>query len=58
MTRELNVGLYPHLKKALLDRMYPVQLVDNDEYGHPELKNTVQHKSLIKYLDSLNFHPI
>ena len=54
MTRELNVGLYPHLKKFALDRMYPVQLVDNDEYGHPELRNKVQHKSLVKYLDSLD----
>jgi len=54
MTRELNTGLYPHLKKFALDRMYPVQLVDNDEYGHPELKNKIQHKSLVKYLDSLD----
>ena len=54
MTRELNVGLYPHLKKFALDRMYPVQLVDNDEYGHPELRNKIQHKSLVKYLDSLD----
>ena len=48
MTRELNVGLYPHIKKFALDRMYPIQLVDNDEYGHPEVKNKIQHKSLIK----------
>ena len=54
MTRELNVGLYPHIKKFALDRMYPIQLVDNDEYGHPEVKNKIQHKSLIKYLDSLD----
>ena len=54
VTRELNVGLYAHLKKFCADRMYPIELIDNDEYGHPEQKNHVQHQNLIKFQDELS----
>ena len=50
VTRELNVGLYTHLKKFCADRMYPLQLEDNEEYGHPEKKNKVSHPNLVKFL--------
>ena len=53
VTRELNVGLYAHLKKFCADRMYPIELIDNDEYGHPENKNHVQHQNLIKFQSEL-----
>jgi superfamily II DNA or RNA helicase len=53
VTRELNVGLYAHLKKFCADRMYPIELMDNDEYGHPENKNHVQHQNLIKFQSEL-----
>ena len=53
VTRELNVGLYAHLKKFCADRMYPIELIDNDEYGHPEQKNHVQHQNLIKFQGEL-----
>jgi superfamily II DNA or RNA helicase len=54
ITRELNVGLYAHLKKFCADRMYPIELIDNDEYGHPENKNHVQHQNLIKFQSELD----
>jgi len=53
ITRELNVGLWQHLKKFCADRFYPLQIIDNDEFGHPELKNHVKHQELVKYLESL-----
>ena len=53
ITRELNTGLYKHLKKFCADRMYPVELIDNDTYGHPELKNKVSHPNLVKYFKEL-----
>jgi hypothetical protein len=53
VTRELNVGLYAHLKKFCADRMYPIELMDNSEYGHPENKNHVQHQNLIKFQSEL-----
>jgi superfamily II DNA or RNA helicase len=54
VTRELNVGLYAHLKKFCADRMYPIELMDNDEYGHPENKNHVQHQNLVKFQSELD----
>ena len=36
VTRELNVGLWAHLKKFCANRMYPLQIEDNAKYGHPE----------------------
>src|SRR6056300_966667 len=52
VTRELNVGLYEHLKKFCQDRMYPLQLLETD-YGHPAQKNHVQHQNLIKFQSEL-----
>ena len=52
VTRELNVGLYEHLKKFCQDRMYPLQLQET-EYGHPAKKNHVQHQNLIKFQSEL-----
>lgn len=48
ITRELNTGLYEHLKKFCSDRMYPLQLKETD-YGHPALTNKVQHQNLVKF---------
>ena len=50
VTKTLPVGLYKHLKKFCADRFYPLQLMDNDQYGHPEVKNKVDHPSLMKEL--------
>lgn len=53
ITRELNVGLWSHIKKFSADRMYPLQIEDNDEFGHPEKKNVVSHPNLVKYLSTI-----
>ena len=52
VTRELNVGLYEHLKKFCQDRMYPLQLQET-AYGHPAKKNHVQHQNLVKFQSEL-----
>ncbi len=52
VTRELNTGLYEHLKKFCSDRMYPLQLKETD-YGHPAQKNEVSHINLTKFLNGL-----
>tara|TARA_R110000744_G_scaffold228783_1_gene346790 strand:+ start:1941 stop:3425 length:1485 start_codon:yes stop_codon:yes gene_type:complete len=52
ITRELNAGLYEHLKKFCTDRMYPLQLQETD-YGHPALTNKVDHQWLIKFQSEL-----
>ena len=53
VTRELNVGLYDHLKKFCSDRMYPMQLQET-AYGHPAQTNHVQHQNLVKFQSELN----
>ena len=53
VTRELNVGLYEHLKKFCQDRMYPLQLLETD-YGHPAKTNHVQHQNLVKFQSELD----
>ena len=53
VTRELNTGLYEHLKKFCQDRMYPLQLQETD-YGHPAQKNEVSHINLTKFLNGLD----
>ncbi|OUU54228.1 MAG: hypothetical protein CBC12_01665 [Candidatus Puniceispirillum sp. TMED52] len=52
VTRELNTGLYEHLKKFCQDRMYPLQLQETD-YGHPAQRNEVSHINLTKFLNEL-----
>ena len=53
VTRELNVGLYDQLRKFCADRFYPLQIVDNEEYGIPLQKNKVNHPHLVKFLKDL-----
>jgi len=53
ITRELNAGLYEHVKKFCSDRMYPLQLQETD-FGHPALTNQVKHQELIKFQSKLN----
>jgi len=53
ITRELNAGLYEHLKKFCSDRMYPLQLQET-AYGHPAQTNHVAHQNLIKFQSELN----
>ena len=53
ITRELNAGLYEHLKKFCSDRMYPLQLQET-AYGHPAQTNHVAHQNLIKFQSELD----
>ncbi len=53
ITRELNTGLYEHLKKFCSDRMYPLQLQETD-YGHPAQTNHVAHQNLVKFQSELD----
>lgn len=48
VTKQMNVGLYHHLKKFCADRFYPLQIVDNTKYGIPSQTNNIDHQSLIK----------
>jgi superfamily II DNA or RNA helicase len=53
VTKQMNVGLYHHLRKFCADRFYPLQIVDHPEYGIPSASDKVNHPELVKYLASL-----
>jgi len=53
MTKQLNAGLYHHLKKFCADRFYGIQLVEHAKYGLPSDTNKINHPSMVKFLASL-----
>jgi len=52
VTKQMNVGLYHHLRKFCADRFYPLQIIEHEEYGIPSAKDEVDHPSLIKTMTS------
>ena len=54
VTKELDVGLYQHLRKFCADRHYPLEGIDHPEYGFPAARNEVDHPGLIKEMASWN----
>ena len=54
VTKQMNVGLYHHLRKFCADRFYPLQIIEHEEYGIPSQKDDVDHPQLVKYLASLD----
>ena len=52
VTKELNVGLYQHLRKFCADRMYPLVIIEHPEFGIPSAKNEIDHPALIKEMAS------
>jgi superfamily II DNA or RNA helicase len=53
VTKQMNVGLYHHLRKFCADRFYPLQILEHEEFGIPSEKNKINHPSLVKFLESL-----
>lgn len=53
VTKQINVGLYHHLRKFCADRFYPLQIVDSYEWGTPTDRNKINHPDLVKLLANL-----
>lgn len=53
VTKQMNVGLYHHLRKFCADRFYPLQIIENEEYGIPSFKDDIDHLTLVKYINNL-----
>lgn len=53
VTKQMNVGLYHHLRKFCADRFYPLQIIEHEEYGIPNAQDEVNHPDLVKYLGNL-----
>lgn len=52
----LPVGLYPYLYKFSEERNYRVEVVENEELGYPEDKNSIDPEELFEFIRSLNLH--
>lgn len=52
VTKQMNVGLYHHLRKFCADRFYPLQILEHEEYGIPSAKDDVDHPNLIKKMNA------
>lgn len=53
VTKQIHVGLYEQLRKFCADRFYPLQIVDEYEWGTPNAKNKVSPPALVKFLANL-----
>lgn len=53
VTKQMNVGLYHHLRKFCADRFYGLQIVESKKYGIPNDKDKVKHQDLVKFLGDL-----
>jgi superfamily II DNA or RNA helicase len=53
VTKQINVGLYHHLRKFCADRFYPMEIIESKRYGIPTATNKVNHPELIKFMGSL-----
>ena len=53
VTKQMNVGLYHHLRKFCGDRFYPLQIIEHEEYGIPNATNKINHPELVKFLAEL-----
>jgi len=53
VTKQMNVGLYQHLRRFCADRFYQLEIIENPVYGIPSLKDDVDHPTLIKFLNGL-----
>ena len=53
VTKQMNVGLYHHLRNFCGERFYPMQIIEDSEYGTPVDSNKINHPELVKFLASL-----
>jgi superfamily II DNA or RNA helicase len=53
VTKQMNVGLYHHLRQFCGERFYGLQIIESKKYGIPNAKDKVKHQDLVKYLATL-----
>ena len=53
VTKQLNVGLYHHLRQFCRDRFYQMQIVEHELYGLPNTQEEIDHPLLVKFLAGL-----
>ena len=53
VSKQLNVGLYSHLRRFCADRFYKLEILEHEVYGIPSAKDDIDHPTLVKFLASL-----
>ena len=53
VTKQMNVGLYSHLRRFCADRFYQLEILEHPTYGIPSHKDDIDHPTLIKFLAGL-----
>lgn len=53
VTKQMNAGLYHHLRQFCRDRFYQMQIIEHEQYGLPNFTDEVDHPTLVKFLSDL-----
>ena len=53
VTKQINVGLYTHLRRFCADRFYQLEILEDEVYGVPSFKEDIDHPALIDFLSKL-----
>jgi len=53
VTKQMNVGLYTHLRRFCADRFYQLEILEHERFGIPSYKDDIDHPTLVKYLANL-----
>jgi superfamily II DNA or RNA helicase len=54
VSKQMNVGLYTHLRRFCADRFYPLEILEHETYGIPSFKDDIDHPALVEFLSLLD----
>jgi len=54
VTKQMNVGLYTHLRRFCADRFYQLEILEHEVYGIPSFKDDIDHLALVEFLSLLD----
>ena len=54
VSKQMNVGLYTHLRRFCADRFYQLEILEHEVYGIPSFKEDIDHPALIDFLSVLD----
>ena len=54
MTKQMNVGLYTHLRRFCADRFYQLEILEHETYGIPSFREDIDHPALVEFLSLLD----
>ena len=54
VSKQMNVGLYQHLRRFCADRFYQLEILEHEEYGVPSFREDIDHPALVEFLSLLD----